>query len=85
MTTYRDPQEDPETIYEAQGHPFTGAAAVAPAAKTYRYIVEYITSSERFHRITVEALDSIDAKHLAEGLEGEVIIRASARRVRGQA
>lgn len=50
---------------------------------TYRYIVEYVTGSERFARITVEAIDAIDAKHLAESLEGEVIVTASARRVRG--
>lgn len=50
---------------------------------TYRYIVEYVTASEKFHRITVEAIDAIDAKHLAEALEGEVILTARARRVRG--
>ena len=50
---------------------------------TYPYIVEYVTSSERFVRKTLEAVDSIDAKHLAEALEGEVIVTASARRVRG--
>lgn len=50
--------------------------------KTYRYIVEYVTASERFARVTLEAIDAIDAKHLAEAMEGEVIVRASARRVR---
>ena len=51
---------------------------------THLYIVEYVTASERFVRVTLEAVDSIDAKHLAEALEGETIIRASARRVRGR-
>lgn len=56
--------------------------AVAPPVVTHTYVVEYVTSSERFHRVTLEAIDSVDAKHLAEALEGEAIIRASARRLR---
>ena len=49
---------------------------------THTYVVEDVTSSERFHRVTLQAIDAIDAKHIAEALEGEVIIRASARRLR---
>lgn len=54
--------------------------------KTYLYEVEYVTGSqygagEKFHRVTVEALDATDAKHLAESLEGAAILTARARRV----
>lgn len=53
---------------------------------THTYVVEYVTGgydrAERFHRVTLEAIDSTDAKHLAEALEGERIVRASARRVK---
>ena len=48
----------------------------------HTYVVEYVTSSERFIRVTLAAIDATDAKHLAESLEGEVIVTARARRLR---
>jgi hypothetical protein len=59
-----------------------GMTHTTPTVTTHRYVVEYVTASERFVRVTLEAIDAIDAKHLAESLEGEVIVHARARRVR---
>lgn len=60
------------------------AAAPVPQIRveTHQYVVEYVTADEAFHRVTLEAIDATDAKHLAESLEGGVVVTASARRVR---
>lgn len=60
------------------------AAAPVPQIRveTHQYVVEYVTADEAFHRVTVEALDATDAKHLAEALEGGVVVKANAKRVR---
>lgn len=46
------------------------------------YIVDYFTASGDSRRVEVIAIDAIDAKHLAEAAEGEVIVTAYARKVR---
>lgn len=56
------------------------------ATVTHKYVVEYVTGvnsgHEVVHTITVDAIDAIDAKHLAEAAEGEVIDKATAAKVR---
>ena len=46
------------------------------------YEVTYTTASGTTHTVRVEAIDAIDAKHLAESKEGEVIVTAKARKIR---
>ena len=48
---------------------------------THTYEVTYTVGTGETRTVTVEALDAIDAKHLAEAREGEVIIEAKARKV----
>lgn len=46
------------------------------------YEVTYTTASGATRTVRVEAIDAVDAKHLAEFKEGEVIVTAKARKVR---
>lgn len=45
-----------------------------------KYTVTYTTASGETKTIEVEAVDAIDAKHVAEFVEGEVIVTATARK-----
>ncbi len=46
------------------------------------YLVDYFVSSGESRTVEVMAVDATDAKHLAEAIEGEVIVTAYARKVR---
>lgn len=47
---------------------------------TYSVFYRVVSGDER--AVIVEAIDAVDAKHVAESLEGEVIVVALARKVR---
>ncbi len=49
---------------------------------THPYKVDYFVSSGAARTVEVLAIDAIDAKHLAEAAEGEVIVTAYARKIR---
>lgn len=50
-----------------------------PTTKAFR--VDFVTADKQSGTITVEAIDWIDAKHLAEFYTGRVLVEAKARRV----
>lgn len=49
---------------------------------TYRVEYRTVASPDELRVVEVEALDAIDAKHLAEAREGELIDTAKARKIR---
>ncbi len=59
-----------------------GIVRIFPAkADTKPYRVDYLLHSGRSRSVEVLAIDAVDAKHLAEAAEGEVIVTAYARQI----